>query len=585
VTARIIEDVAEPPSSVLDDLWSRGLAAPAWWPRVRTLAPFAIIVGLALWSRLRYGVFAYHDTYGSGDADLVLLRAQFIMRGEWRPPLEMGGGASLFIDPPLISLLLAAVSLVTTIPIEDTPLLVTPIITIAALLALYGVVRRAFDPAIALVSVALIAVLPRFSFDSTEPDKVAYVVGFFAIALYFLYAGQARRQLLVLAGLFMGLSMFSHSTGYLFYPVFALSFVALARGSIRALLDRYVIVALAIPLLFVAAYVWLDAEFERVRQVPSLPVATAPADPAALPVVSPPPPAARARNDDYALIPRRIEHYMNTLEGLARDGFRGSAWNVYFDAIRRQVSTPAYVLAVAGFAMAGALMVWRRRWEMAPLLLWMMVVTLLFAIQYPAFSHRSRYPSYVTPVFVIMAVFAVVQAARLVGLSFSRDTRAWVAAAAAAPVVAFLGITYVTDDNPGLRQNYQSNRQLAEYVVSNNLLRDGDEMLYLGWPAVALHILDERPEYAASMHAFGWGQVPVSSLTPAYLESQNIRYYAHDHTGGDYFFSAGRTLQHLQKSYDLRRVQTFCGAGTVTENGADCGPNFVVLYELTPKAP
>jgi hypothetical protein len=365
--------------------------------------------------------------------------------------------------------------------------------------------------------------------------------------------------------------------------VFALSFVALAAGSWRKLFGPYVLAALAIPLLFVAAYGLLEDEFQRTRVLPPLPAASAPAGTVtapAVPVAAPP-----QRYNEIPLVPRRVEHYADTLESLARDGFRQSAWDVYFNAVRSQITTPAYVLAIIGFSLAGSIMVWKRRWEMAPIVLWMLVVTLLFAIQYPAFSHRSRYPSYVTPVFVIMASFAVVQIARVAAARFSADTRVWVTAAVAAPVIAFLGVAYVTKDDPGLRRNYEANRQLAEYVAANDLLSNGDEMLFLGWPSVPFLLLEDHPEYAARLHAFGWGSLPAQRVTPEYIAAERIRYYAHDHTGGDYFYSAGKMLAHLQQAYELERVQTFCGAGRVTENGADCGPNFVVLYELTPKAP
>src|SRR4029078_11512450 len=148
---------------------------------------------------------------------------------------------------------------------------------------------------------------------------------------------------------------------------------------------------------------------------------------------SPPPPLATPKHHN-AHVPSSVELYWKSVTGLARRGFDDSAWNGYFDSIRRQVLTPVYVFAILGFVLGGVLAAVRRRWEVVPLMLWMVIVTLGFAIQYPAFSHRSRYPSYVTPVFLCMACFFAVWLARTIISRFNfDDVRPWYGLALAAP--------------------------------------------------------------------------------------------------------------------------------------------------------
>ena len=42
--------------------------ASAWLTRSRTAAPYVLIALVAVLSRLRYAAWAYHDNFGSGDA-------------------------------------------------------------------------------------------------------------------------------------------------------------------------------------------------------------------------------------------------------------------------------------------------------------------------------------------------------------------------------------------------------------------------------------------------------------------------------------------------------------------------------------
>ncbi len=110
-------------------------------------------------------------------------------------------------------------------------------------------------------------------------------------------------------------------------------------------------------------------------------------------------------------------------------------------------------------------------------------------------------------------------------------------------------------------------------------------MLYLGWPATPLYLLDQRPQDDARLHSIGWGQLPIEEMTPSYIAARNIRYYAYDHVAADYFNSPDRMLAHLKQDFALKSVAVFCGPNhPAPRDEAECASSFIVLYRLTPKS-
>lgn len=515
----------------------------------------AIVLLLALWSRSRYIFDTYNYTFGSGDAHGILLKALFISKGILTPPAELG---SIFDTPPLLPLLIAAFSRLFNIPIHSVPFVLTPFITAVALLALFAILHRVFGLLTAFLAVGLIALLPRFSFDSTEPEKTVFVLSFFVLALFFLYQGQTRRPLLTVAGFFMGLSLFSHTTGLIFLPVFALSLLVLPWASGDRVLDRYSVLALAIPLFFLGVYFLLSK------------------------AIAPPNPVSAQANESASLLPSLIQRQWDTLYFVARGGFQDSAWNVYFDAIRRHVSTPIYALGIAGFGTA-AIAAWRQqRYEIIPLILWMVVVTLAFGVQYPGYSHGSRYPSYVAPVFVTMAIFFAISAAGAIRPRVPQAVRGLTVPLLLAALLVPTVDSYVQAENPGLRGIYQPHRVLATYLATNGVLDDGSHILYLGWPSITYHLLEQKPEYKDQIHTFGWGLRDLSDFTPEFIRQNNVRYYAYNHVGSDYKDSANKVRALLEEDFRLELVGTFRGRdeGVLTELPAR--GSYIALYEVRP---
>ena len=522
--------------------------------RLSYVALFGGVLALALWSRYRYVVGEYTYTFGTGDAHLLLLKALFLREGILRPSAEMAPATAVFDQPPLIPLLFAGISRLTTVSLDIAPFIVVPLLTAVALLAFFGLVRRTFDLPTAVLSTGLLALLPRYSFDSTEPEKAPFVVSFAVVALWLLVKSEERRALLPLAGLFLGLAVFAHITGYFFLLVFVLSYFGLRGLSRRTLFDRRFLASLAIPAFFIACYFVLSNVWAR------------------------PPTDGAVEADPTAsgVLPGFLQLYVDTLTDLARSGFTHSAWNIYFEGIRRQVTTPIYVMAIGGLVIALAGLIRTRRPTMLPVLLWMTVVTLCFAVQYPASSHGSRYPSYVTPAFLVLASFFVVSAARLVMAYLQpRPLAVSMAIALAIAAIGLPTFTYATAPNPGLRDLYGGNRDLASFVAAQGLLDDGSHILYLGWPSVTLNLLEHDIDYRNQLHSFGFGLRDLDEFTPEFITANEIRYYADNHAANDGFGSSNVVMANLLDHFRMNQIGRF-----------ERSPgNYVTLYEIADMAP
>ncbi len=507
------------------------------WVKEHSLLLYAILLlsllALALWSRYRYILGDYTFTFGSGDAHLIMVKALFLREGIVQPSPELVPVTEVFDQPPLIPMMLGGISLLASIPLETVPLVVVPIVTGIALLAFFDLVRRTFDVATATISTGLLALLPRFSFDSTEPEKMPFVVSFAVIALWLLVLSRERRWLLPFAGLFLGLAIFSHTTGYFFVPVFVLAYFSIRGVSLRTAFEPLFLSSLMIPGMFVAVYFML-ANLGAPTVTTTGEVVTT------------------------GLLPGFVQLYVDVLTNMATGGITERAWNLYFEGIRHQLTTPVYVAGIAGLILAAAITIRTRRFQMMPVLLWMVILTLGFAMQYPASSHGSRYPGYVTPAFLVMAAFLVVSAFRWV-LSGHR-LKLLAAPAAIALLITVVGLpmfTYATASNPGLRELYGGHRDLADFVASEGILDDGSHILYLGWPSITLYLLEHNIDYIDQIHGFGFGLRDLDEFTPEFITANNIRYYADNHIGNDGFDSSDVVMAMLLENFTLTQLSKF----------------------------
>ncbi len=520
--------------AALIGLWRHARTTALTHQRLFSFSLLGGLFALALWSRYRYVIGDDTYTLGTGDAHLILVKALLISRGVLSPPPELVPVTEVFDQPPLIPLVFAGIHRLTAMPLEIAPFVIVPLVTSVAMLAFFGFVRRAFDLPTAIIATVLLALLPHFSFDSTEPEKAPFVVSFVMVALWFLMKSQERRALLLLAGLFLGLAAFAHATGYLFIPVFILSYFALYGVSRRSVFDPLFLGALAITALSIGAYWGLSQISASTGE--------------------------QTGGSSGTILPAFVQTYGATLWDLASHGFTGSAWERYFQGIRQQLTTPVCLMAVIGFVVATGVAVGSRRRSMAPVLLWASLVTIGFAIQYPAASHGSRYPSYVAPAFVALAAYLCVTAGRLAAVYLRpRWLGRPAAVALAMAVIGVLGLQYATTPNPGLRYLYASHRDLANFIAQEGILDDGSHMLFLGWPSITLFLLEHDLRYIDSLHTFGWGSRDLHEFTPEFIRTNNIRFYAYDRTGTDYYDSARIMLEQLARDYRLVQLKRFQG--------------------------
>ena len=491
------------------------------------------LLALALWSRYRYVLGDYTFTFGSGDAHLILVKALFLREGIVQPSPELVPVTEIFDQPPLIPLLLGSISLISSIPLATVPLVVVPLITTAALFAFFDFVRRTFDVATAVISTGLLALLPRFSFDSTEPEKMPFVVSFSVIALWLLVLSRQRSWLLPLAGLFLGLAVFSHTTGYFFVPVFVLAYFSMRGLSRRTAFEPLFLSSLMIPAFFIAVYFMLAK-------------------------LGAPTVTTTGEAVNIGLLPGFVQLYVDIFTDMVAGGITERAWNLYFEGIRHQLTTPVYAAGIAGLILATAITIRTRRLQMMPVLLWMVILTLGFAMQFPASSHGSRYPGYVTPVFLVMAAFLVVSVFRW--MMSGHRLKLLAAPAAIALLIAVVGLpmfSYATAANPGLRDLYGGHRDLADFIASEGILDDGSHILYLGWPSVTLYLLEHNIDYNDQIHSFGFGLRDLEEFTPEFITANNIRYYADNHIANDGFDSANVVMTMLLENFTMTQLGRF----------------------------
>jgi hypothetical protein len=518
-------------------------AAPAKGVRFALPTP-ALLIAVALvasLSRLRY-VISFAGTFGSGDANAIAMHAVFMRLGELHTSPQLAVSGDLFSQPPLIPSLLALLSAASRMPISTVALVVVPLLTTGALLLLTALLARRFCWQLALAAGVMLALLPRFSFDSTEPDKAPFVVSFFIASLVCVYAGTERPKMLLAAGGFCALAMLSHTTGYLFLPVLAGSYVILAGKPLSRSFNRYAAGALLFPAAAVVIYFAL-AKLVTPHHAFSTPPSTA----------------------GDGVLPPFVQTYIDAMSNLTNGAIKDRAWGLYMTGIREQLGILVFALAFAGFARGCYRCVARGERAIAPFLLWVAVITLLFCMQYPAASHRSRYPSYVTPAYVVLAAYFLVGVAQEIR---------WASAGLLFAVFAacFAAVGYAMAANPANRDFYASHVKAAEFIDEKGLLDSGGA-LYMDWPSLTLNILERRPEYEDSLYTFGFGQRDLSEFTPQFVASHNIKYYIYDHTGIDAQRSSNVVLAQLEHSMLLRQVARFNGtAGTYT-----------TIYELHPR--
>ena len=543
-------------SRTAEELLARWWHALESWERANPQLAYSAFLltffSLALWSRYRYIFGDYTYTFGSGDAHAILTKAVLLREGVFRASPELVPVAELFDQPPLIPLVFAGFSFVTSLPLQLAPFVIVPVLTSLALLAFFDLVRRTFDLATAIISTGLLAIMPSVSFASTEPEKAPFVLSFSVFALWLLVCSKTRPSLLPVAGLFLGLAVFSHTTGYFFIPVFVLSYFAQHGLSRRSALDRRFLLSLAAPALFVATYFVLAKL--------GAPSAT----------------NVAGESAGSGLLPAFVQTYVDVLTNLLRGGITERAWNLYFEAIRSQLTTPIYIASIIGLAISVIMMIRSRRLQMLPIVLWMVIVTIGFAAQFPASSHGSRYPYYVVPAFLVLAAFFLVTAFQW--LTARPLPRPVVRLAIASLVIAIIGlpaVTFTTASSPGLRDLYGGHRDLANYITSEGLLDDGSHILYLGWPSITAYLLESDITYQDQIHSFGFGLRDLDEFTPDFIAANNIRYYADNHIANDGFDSSDVVMANLLPHFRMRQLGRF-------ERRMG---NYITLYELEALSP
>jgi hypothetical protein len=512
-----------------------------WW----TAAALASVVVVAAASRLRY-MMSWDGTYGSGDSHLNLVRAFHIMNWNLAPNPELAVTSRLFDQPPLIPVALAGVARVTGVPLQSAPLLLVPLLTIGAIVVLFRALIPRFGLIVATGASIVVATIPRVSFDSTEPEKAPVVVSLVIFALAALYRAERDRIFLPIAGALLAVAMLAHTTAYFFLPIFALSWAVMHRGKLRSALGLHAGLALALPIAAIGAYFALSYAFGQA------------------------PPSTTTAEAGSSAVPEFVRTYWDTTLQLIRGGFAESAGGTFVHAIRAQLTSPLFFLAIGGVALA-TYETARGRTAALPFLLWAVGITLIFAVQYEASSHRSRYPTYVTPAYAVWAIYFAAWSSERLAARWTPGLRQ-ASLLAVVIVTAYAMWSFAGAQMPGSRNLLVPNVHAANYVTSERLLDGGGSLLYMEWPSITMNILRERPDYEDQLIGFGFGSRPLEEFTPQFMRENNVTHYIHARTGNDAWRSADVTYHQLQTHFLLEELATFRSSG------------FTTIYALHPRA-
>jgi hypothetical protein len=180
-------------------------------------------------------------------------------------------------------------------------------------------------------------------------------------------------------------------------------------------------------------------------------------------------------------------------------------------------------------------------------------------------------------VFVIMAVFAIITAARWFVARIGAQPA--YALAIVAPIVAWAGFSYLTAPEQGNRRLFEGHRAVAETIARDGLLRDDAQLFYLGWPSYTYYLLDGGGD-EDHLQTFGWRAGFADQLArPEFVEERDIKYFLHDDLLDDYFGSSEQAKALLEAWYVLTPVESFCTGASA----GGCAGN-VTLYELSPRS-
>ena len=181
------------------------------------------------------------------------------------------------------------------------------------------------------------------------------------------------------------------------------------------------------------------------------------------------------------------------------------------------------------------------------ILIWYLIVTLFFIVQYKSFSHSSRYPYYV----IFPAVYIALYAVRKVISSFSNSKKIILITIILISIITL----YSEQDLTYYKDRWEPHSQVCDYLIHTQVEEENLSILYLGWPSITSSCMQQIP--TKNLYHFGWNRVNLTEIDREFIISNNIKYYIKDHTGSDYYNSSEIVFDNLNEDFDLILIEKF----------------------------
>lgn len=414
----------------------------------------------------------------------------------------------------------------------------TSILSTVLLICVFIILEKNVSLIVATVSCILIVTNPRLALYSTEPSKAIFVLFFFLFSLFFLFRYISKNSLkeLFLSCAFISLAIAFYHSALFFVPAYLLIFFWTVKkhnkDPLRCIKSLMVLMFLCLALITGPVFLY---NFEESIPKPGY-------------------------SNEYTEIGKMslFERYIGAVLGVISNP-ENSGLAIFLSGIDDYLSFGFLGLILAVYMLFIIIGHFKGLYQPNLLIEFLMVFSVIFvliSIQWKSASHWSRYPQYVIVFLLIIFGYLIADVFQCI-----RRQRQKFLKLATGSLIVFMFIIltitpmYALKPVDGLRNIYVPQMEVGELAQKNNLVIDVEnQVLYLGWPAITISLLDRNicPEY---LHTFGWGGTNLSFVTcPEYIERNHIKYYVYDSTGTDYHDSANVVLSLLKDGYKLSLI-------------------------------
>lgn len=483
------------------------------------IAKYVPVILVAIIVRLLFATVYFNGIFGFGDSYRNLLRSEYFISSKFESTVT-----NLYVLPILMPLTIGFFSKLTFLNSGLISQLIVSLISVFGIVFFCLYIEYISNYKTAILSGFILSVLPMYSLLSTEPVPETIVMSLFFSSLYYLYVSQNSKKYFIVA-LICGLLASVHTTGIIFVGLLlALLLINFYYLHKKLSTFTYLIIIL-FPIISILIWIILG----KIHPVASLSSLS----------------AIRDGKNEFIII-----QYLNVLRQNFVNGFQSTAGFLYIEGVISQIGELPFFMSLLGI-----IFIFKRGIKRNfPIVVWGVLITVFFMIQYPSKSHLTRYPNYVIPVFIYLFSISI----NILCERSSKLVRNLVLILIVMVIaVDCFGKYYNTSK---LRNIYYVHKNIGTYLASSNLLDSNNKILYLDWPSISYY-LNMNKKRDESIITFGWERslAELDWLNKSFLMNNKVKFYLYDHVSQDYINTADITHDRLANLTDinLEEIQTF----------------------------